>query len=235
MKRARKRRLIAVSPRALPSGQAGASMSDRTTHWQTVYATKAETEVSWFQDSPAISLEMIRAAAPDRSAAIIDIGGGASRLADVLLDDGYRNLAVLDLSANALDAAKRRIGPAASAVDWIVADATTWRPARTYDVWHDRAAFHFLTNPRDRAAYVERLRTAVAPGGHVIIATFAPDGPEKCSGLPVQRHDSASLSRELGTDFELVETRAETHHTPWHSTQAFQFSRFRKMPSERSR
>lgn len=203
-------------------------MSDRTTHWQNVYATKSETEVSWFQASPAISLEMIRAASPDRAAAIIDIGGGASRLVDALLQDGYRNLAVLDLSANALDVAKKRIGATASTVDWIVADATTWRPAKTWDVWHDRAAFHFLTDPRDRAAYVERLRSAVAPGGHVIIATFAPDGPEKCSGLPVQRHDSASLSAELGPEFELVETRSETHHTPWHSTQAFQFSRFRR-------
>ncbi|MDA9435923.1 class I SAM-dependent methyltransferase [Bradyrhizobium sp. CCBAU 51627] len=203
-------------------------MSDRTTHWQTVYATKGETEVSWFQDNPAISLEMIRAAAPDRSAAIIDIGGGASRLADALLRDGYHNLAVLDLSANALDAAKQRIGSAASAIDWIVADATTWRPAKTYDIWHDRAAFHFLTDPRDRAAYVERLRSALAPGGHVIIGTFALDGPEKCSGLPVQRHDSASLSGELGPEFELVETRSEIHRTPWNSTQAFQFSRFRR-------
>ena len=203
-------------------------MSDRTTHWQTVYATKSETEVSWFQDSPAISLEMIRAATPDRSAAIIDIGGGASRLADALLHDRYRNLAVLDLSANALDTAKKRIGAAAATVEWFVADATTWRPAKTYDVWHDRAAFHFLTDPRDRAAYVERLRRAVAPGGHVIIATFAPDGPEKCSGLPVQRYDSTSLSGELGPEFELVETRSEMHQTPWHSTQAFQFSRFRR-------
>lgn len=203
-------------------------MPDRTTHWQNVYATKGEAEVSWFQDSPAISLEMIRAASPDRAAAIIDIGGGASRLVDALLQDGYRNLAVLDLSANALDVAKERIGATASTVDWIVADATTWRPAKTWDVWHDRAAFHFLTDPRDRAAYVERLWSAVAPGGHVIIATFAPDGPEKCSGLPVQRHDSASLSAELGPEFELVETRSETHHTPWHSTQAFQFSRFRR-------
>ena len=203
-------------------------MSDRTTHWQNVYATKGETEVSWFQDSPAISHEMIRAANPNLDAAIIDIGGGASRLVDALLRDGYRNLAVLDLSANALDAAKKRIGAAASAVDWIVADVTTWRPAKTWEVWHDRAAFHFLTDPRDRAAYVERLRSAVAPGGHVIIATFAPDGPEKCSGLPVQRHDSASLSAELGPEFELVETRSELHHTPWHSTQAFQFSRFRR-------
>lgn len=203
-------------------------MSDRTTHWQNVYTTKGEAEVSWFQASPAISLEMIRAASPDRVAAIIDIGGGASRLVDALLQDGYRNVAVLDLSANALDAAKVRIGGAASTVDWIVADATTWRPAKTWDVWHDRAAFHFLTDPLDRAAYVERLRSAVARGGHVIIATFAPDGPEKCSGLPVQRHDSASLSAELGPEFDLVETRSETHRTPWHSTQAFQFSRFRR-------
>lgn len=206
-------------------------MSDRTTHWQNVYATKGEAEVSWFQDNPAISLAMIRAANSDREAAIIDIGGGASRLVDALLQDGYRNIAVLDLSANALDAARRRIGATASMVDWIVADATTWRPGKTYDVWHDRAAFHFLTDPRDRAAYVERLRSAVAPGGQVIIATFALDGPEKCSGLPVQRHDSASLAAELGPDFEVVETRSETHQTPWGSTQAFQFSRFKRRGS----
>ena len=203
-------------------------MSDRTTHWQNVYATKGEAEVSWFQDTPAISLEMIRAASPDQNAAIIDIGGGASRLVDALLHDGYRNLAVLDISANALDAVKQRIGAAASAVDWIVADVTTWQPVKSYDIWHDRAAFHFLTDPHDRAAYVERLRSAVAAGGHVIIATFAPDGPEKCSGLPVQRHDSASLSAELGPEFELVETRSDIHRTPWQSTQAFQFSRFRR-------
>lgn len=203
-------------------------MSDRTTHWDNVYATKGEAEVSWFQASPTISLEMIRAARPDHDAAIIDIGGGASRLVDTLLRDGYRDLAVLDLSANALNAAKKRIGAAASTVDWIVADATTWRPMKTYDIWHDRAAFHFLTDPHDRAAYVERLRTAVAPGGQVVIATFAPDGPEKCSGLPVQRHDSTSLAAELGPQFALVETRRETHHTPWDSTQAFQFSRFKR-------
>jgi len=206
-------------------------MADRTTHWQNVYATKGEAEVSWFQDSPTISLAMIRAANSDHDAAIIDVGGGASRLVDALLQDGYRDVAVLDLSANALDAARKRIGPAASMVDWIVADATTWRPAKTYDVWHDRAAFHFLTDPQDRTAYVERLRSAVASGGQIIIATFAPDGPEKCSGLPVQRHDSASLAAELGPDFELVETRSETHRTPWDSTQAFQFSRFRKRSS----
>lgn len=201
-------------------------MSDRSTHWDQVYATKGEAEVSWYQDSPTISLAMIRAAGFDRDAAIIDIGSGASRLVDALLQDGYRNIAVLDLSANALEATRKRIGHAASVVDWIVADATTWRPTKTYDVWHDRAAFHFLTDPRDRAAYVERLRSALVPGGQVIIGTFAPDGPEKCSSLPVQRHDSTSLAAELGPEFELVETRSETHRTPWDSTQAFQFSRF---------
>ena len=203
-------------------------MTDRSPHWENVYATNGEAEVSWFQDNPAISLAMIRAATADHSAGIIDIGGGASRLVDALLHEGYRDLAVLDLSAKALETSKLRIGAAGTTIDWIVADATTWRPQRTYDVWHDRAAFHFLTDPEDRAAYVERLRAALRPGGQVIIATFAPDGPEKCSGLPVQRHDSASLAAELGTDFALVETRRETHHTPWQSTQAFQFSRFRR-------
>ncbi|MGT2503342.1 class I SAM-dependent methyltransferase [Bradyrhizobium guangxiense] len=203
-------------------------MSDRSSHWDSVYATKGEAEVSWFQDSPTISLDLIRAAAPDHGAAVIDVGGGASRLVDALLQDGYRDVSVLDLSANALDAARKRIGAAAATVDWIVADATTWQPAKTYDVWHDRAAFHFLTDAGDRAAYVERLRSAIAPGGQIIIATFAPDGPEKCSGLPVQRHDSASLLAELGPEFTLIETRRETHRTPWHSAQAFQFSRFQR-------
>lgn len=203
-------------------------MSTRSDHWQNVYATKGETEVSWFQDSPAISLELIKAATTNHAAAIIDIGGGASRLVDCLLQEGYRSLAVLDLSANALDAAKARIGSAASKVEWIVSDVTTWQPARSYDVWHDRAAFHFLTDPRDRAAYVERLQSAVRPGGQIIIGTFALDGPEKCSGLPVQRYDGKSLAAELGAAFELIETRSEIHSTPWKSTQAFQFSRFRR-------
>lgn len=204
-------------------------MSTRSAHWENVYATKGETEVSWFQDSPAISLALIRDANPDPTATIIDIGGGASRLVDALLREGYRSLAALDLSANALEAARARLGPAASNVDWIVSDVTTWRPTRPYDVWHDRAAFHFLTEPRDRAAYVERLQSAVRPGGQIIIGTFALDGPEKCSGLPVQRYDGKSLAAEFGAAFELIETRGEIHNTPWKSTQAFQFSRFRKI------
>jgi trans-aconitate methyltransferase len=203
-------------------------LSDRSSHWETVYSTKAENQVSWFQESPAISLDLIRATQASRESAIIDIGGGASRLADALLHDGYRSITVLDLSASALEAAKTRIGPTSREIDWIVADVTAWTPARTYDVWHDRAAFHFLTATSDRASYVDRLRRAVAPRGHVIIATFALDGPEKCSGLPVRRYDGKTVAAELGSDFELIETRGELHHTPWDSTQSFQFSRFRR-------
>jgi SAM-dependent methyltransferase len=203
-------------------------LSDRSSHWETVYATKGENQVSWFQESPAISLALIKATQATKDAAIIDIGGGASRLADALLHEGYRSIAVLDLSAHALEAAKTRIGASSDRIEWIVADVTSWTPARTYDVWHDRAAFHFLTTPGDRAAYRDRLRRAVIAGGHVIIGTFALDGPEKCSGLPVQRYDGKSLAAELGSEFELVETRTEMHRTPWDSTQSFQFSRFRR-------
>jgi len=203
-------------------------VSDRSSHWETVYSTKAENQVSWFQESPAISLALIKATRATKDAAIIDIGGGASRLADALLHGGYRAITVLDLSASALEAAKKRIGPASREIDWIVADVTTWTPTRTYDVWHDRAAFHFLTAPADRAAYLDCLRRAVTAGGHVIIGTFALDGPEKCSGLPVQRYDGKSLAAELGSGFELIETKGELHHTPWNSTQSFQFSRFQR-------
>src|SRR6516164_9584217 len=154
-------------------------MADRRTHWEGVYSTKGENEVSWFQESPAVSLEMIKQANPAREAAVIDIGGGASRLVDCLLQQGYRSVAVLDLSAKALEAAKTRIGSAAASVDWIVADVTTWQPTRSYDVWHDRAAFHFLTEPGDRAAYLECMQSAVRRGGQIIIGTFALDGPDK--------------------------------------------------------
>jgi SAM-dependent methyltransferase len=203
-------------------------LSDRSSHWETVYSTKAEAQVSWFQESPAISLDLIKATQATKHAAIIGVGGGASRLADALLHDGYRSIAVLDLSGAALEAAKTRIGPTSREIDWIHADVITWTPVRTYDVWHDRAAFHFLTAAGDRAAYRDCLRRAVIAGGHVIIATFALDGPEKCSGLPVQRYDGKSLSVELGPEFELIETKGEIHRTPWDSTQSFQFSRFRR-------
>ena len=200
----------------------------RKGHWETVYTTKGENEVSWFQDNPAPSLEMIELAKPGRSAAIIDIGGGASRLVDALLGRGFRHLAVLDISAAALDAAKARLGEAATKVQWIVADVTTWQPQQAFDIWHDRAAFHFLVDAADRAAYVGALKQALIPGGHAVIATFAIDGPEKCSGLEVARYDAAELASELGEEFTLIETRKHDHSTPWNSNQRFQFSLFRR-------
>jgi SAM-dependent methyltransferase len=203
-------------------------MPDRQAHWENVYATKREDEVSWFQENPVLSLDLIDAAGATRESRIIDIGGGESRLVDVLLQRGFRLLTVLDLSETALAAARARIGDEARNVEWIVADVTKWTPSRQYDIWHDRAAFHFLTDPDDRAAYVSRLKSALRPGGQAIIGTFALDGPEKCSGLPVQRYDGASLQTTLGSEFTILEQRREAHTTPWGSTQSFQFTRFQR-------
>jgi trans-aconitate methyltransferase len=201
----------------------------RQSHWQKTYSDRGETGVSWFEQRPEVSLDLIARIGATAASSLIDIGGGASRLVDALLDAGWRSLAVLDISNAALDAARDRLGAMASQVDWIVADVTQWRPGRTYDIWHDRAAFHFLTDAADRAAYVERLTTAVKPGGHAIIATFAPDGPERCSGLPVMRYDSAMLAAAIGPAFRLVEERRHGHTTPWGSTQAFQFCALRRV------
>jgi 2-polyprenyl-3-methyl-5-hydroxy-6-metoxy-1,4-benzoquinol methylase len=204
------------------------SRPDLRSHWENVYTSKGERDVSWFEESPAISLELIRATGVDCTASIIDIGGGTSRLVDLLLDQGFNAVTVLDLSENALTLSKRRLGAKAAQVRWIAANVTAWEPSQTYDVWHDRAAFHFLTDANDRAAYAERVSRAVRPGGHVIIGTFALDGPERCSGLPVVRHDSASLAQILGPSFELIESRNHAHQTPTGAIQRFQFSRFRR-------
>lgn len=205
--------------------------ASRKAHWENVYGTKSENEVSWFQESPAPSLELIELAKPAGEAAIVDIGGGASRLVDELLARGFSNLTVLDLSEAALAAARVRLGDRAAQVQWIVADVTKWVPPRLFDIWHDRAAFHFLTDPGDRAAYVACLDKAIKPGGSVIIGTFALDGPEKCSGLPINRYDAASLGEVLGSGFELVHTRRHEHATPWAAIQRFQFSVFRRAAS----
>ena len=202
--------------------------ASRQAHWENVYTTKGENEVSWFQQSPAPSFELITQAGATHASAIIDIGGGASRLVDHLVGQGFEDVTVLDLSGAALEAAKRRLERRADPVHWVVADATAWEPAKAYDIWHDRAAFHFLTDEKDRAAYIARLTQGVKAGGHAIIATFALDGPEKCSGLPVARYDSASLARTLGSKFLLVHTRRHEHATPWGSRQMFQFSVFRR-------
>jgi SAM-dependent methyltransferase len=184
-------------------------------HWDRVYGNKGEFQVSWFQDDPALSLELIRVAAPSLESAIIDIGGGAARLVDALLAHDYRDVTVLDLSEAAIAISRARLGARAERVTWIAADVTRWRPGRHYDLWHDRAAFHFLT-------------AALRPNGHAIIATFALEGPERCSGLPVVRYDAAKLSAALGSVFQLIEARRQDHRTPSGSTQQFQFSVFKR-------
>jgi trans-aconitate methyltransferase len=202
--------------------------ASRQAHWENVYTTKGETELSWFQENPAPSLELIAATGLSEDAAIIDIGGGASRLIDDMLARKFRRVTVLDLSGAALLAAKERLGGAGPDVQWMVADVTKWEPTETYDLWHDRAAFHFLTEAGDRAGYLSRLKIALKPGGYCIIATFAPDGPERCSGLPVVRYNAESLSRTLGDEFGLLKTQRHSHTTPWGSEQRFQFSLFRR-------
>jgi ubiquinone/menaquinone biosynthesis C-methylase UbiE len=199
----------------------------RRAHWENVYSRKRENEVSWFQEDPVPSLELIEQVGATRASAIIDVGGGASRLVDHLVDKGFQDITVLDLSSAALEAAKARLGDHAAEVHWVVADATIWDPPKAYDIWHDRAAFHFLTEQSDRAAYIARLKRALKVGGDAIIATFALDGPEKCSGLPVARYDAASLARTLGPMLQLVSTKRHEHATPWGSQQVFQFSVFR--------
>ena len=203
------------------------STPERQAHWQNVYQTKAEDEVSWFQSSPTISLDLIRATGARKDASIVDIGADASRLIDALVEAGFTALTALDLSEKALAVTKARLADRAASVDWVVADVTAWRPSRMYDVWHDRAAFHFLADPADQLAYANCVQQAVRPGGHVIIGTFALDGPEKCSGLSVARHDASSIGRILGNSFELAECRRQDHQTPGGTIQRFQFSRFR--------
>ena len=195
-------------------------------HWEAVYSQKGEQEVSWFQENPELSLELIARAGATPASGIIDIGGGASRLVDALLSRGFNNLSVLDLSETALAKARARLGAAADKVRWIIADVTTWEVDAGYDLWHDRAAFHFLTEPAAQRAYVERLKLALKPAGHAIIATFALDGPEKCSGLPVARHSAETIGALLGPEFALVDTCRHAHTTPWGSVQKFRFSTF---------
>jgi rhodanese-related sulfurtransferase len=192
-----------------------ASQTGQTkTHWEDVYRTQAPTEVSWFEAEPAMSLESIAAAETDPDTAIIDVGGGASTLVDVLVARGFRNLTVLDVSPTALDIARARLGEDATKVRWIAHDLLTWRPPRRFGVWHDRAVFHFLVSPDQRAAYVAVLHSALEPGGSAIVATFAEDGPEMCSGLPTARYAPDDLAAVFGSDLETVTSRREEHRTP---------------------
>lgn len=206
-------------------------MTDGQAHWDTVYGLRSEDELTWFEATPSVSLELVRAHL-HRGEAFIDIGGGASRLVDALLADGFGPLAVLDLSGAALAVSRQRLGAMADQVTWIEADITRWKPDRDYALWHDRAVFHFLTDEQDRAGYVRAMSRALRPGGIAIIATFAEDGPERCSGLPVVRYAPEDLATEIERlapgRFEPILAKRHPHVTPKGNRQSFQFSVFRK-------
>ena len=193
-------------------------------HWEKVYRTKRPNEVSWYRPHLDVSLQLIEEAAPNRAAQIVDVGAGESTLVDDLLARGYHNLTVLDVSSTALLVAKERLGANAQKVNWVCDDVTSFVfPRHEYDVWHDRAVFHFLTESEDRAAYVSQVAQAVKPGGHVIVATFGPEGPTTCSGLNIIRYDPDTLHSEFGASFRLVKHLTELHRTPAGSTQQFTY------------
>jgi 2-polyprenyl-3-methyl-5-hydroxy-6-metoxy-1,4-benzoquinol methylase len=195
---------------------------DTKGHWENVYTTKRPDAVSWYRPHLETSLALIERAARSRAAALIDVGGGESTLVDDLLLRGYQNMTVLDVSQTAIDVTKQRLGSAAKQVQWLVGDITEIELEQgAYDVWHDRAVFHFLVKPEHRAAYVRQVARSVKPGGHVIISTFGPEGPTKCSGLEVVRYDAVSLHSVFGERFRLVESSKELHHTPFGTTQQF--------------
>jgi len=201
---------------------------DCRAHWQGVYAAKGDLDLSWFEPVPTVSLELMTAAGLAPGTRVIDVGGGSSRHVDALVERGVRAVTVLDISRSAIERSRRRLGAAAAIPTWIEADLTGAWSVSPVDIWHDRAVFHFLTSPNDRARYLERLHETLQVGGTAIIATFALDGPERCSGLPVCRYSAASLSLELGKAYRLVESRSHRHHAPWGAPQSFQYSRFLK-------
>jgi SAM-dependent methyltransferase len=201
-------------------------MNSRREHWEDVYRSKSDSELSWTQVDPRTSFALIREVCPG-GGAVIDVGGGTSVLAARLLEAGYA-VTVLDISAAALEHARSRLGGRADEVRWVAADVTADPDLEPVDVWHDRAVFHFLTEPADRAAYAALLAKVLRPRGHAIIATFAPDGPERCSGLPVCRYDGPSLADALGGGLRLLRSQRESHLTPWGKPQSFQYSVLRK-------
>jgi SAM-dependent methyltransferase len=202
------------------------SADARREHWERLYATRGEHEVSWFEAVPDVSLRLMDAAGLTTDTCVLDVGGGDSRLIDQLIARGLRCLAVLDVSTAALQRARHRLGDAAGIPRWIAADVTGDWSLEPVDIWHDRAVFHFLTDAADRAAYVRQLRRTLTPGGTAIIATFALDGPATCSGLPVLRYSPATLATELGERFRLLESVAHGHQTPSGGRQSLQYSRF---------
>jgi hypothetical protein len=199
-------------------------VTEREKHWQGIYGSKAPDAVSWYEREATTSLEMIAASGVDPSDAIIDVGAGASVLVDGLLAKGFEDVTLLDVSEAALAITKARVG---DRVKYVTCDVTAWKPARAYALWHDRAVFHFLADEQSRVEYKSTLAAALREGGHAIVATFADDGPEKCSGLPVQRYSPAALAAELSSVLEMVESRRVVHVTPWAAEQRFVFARFK--------
>jgi SAM-dependent methyltransferase len=196
---------------------------NRQEHWEKVYTERQPNEVSWYQVDPKLSLDLIHHCGLSPEACILDVGAGASVLVDRLVEEGHSCLGVLDIASSALDKAKTRLGAKANGVFWQVGDVTGYSPDREYELWHDRAVFHFMVTDEDRQNYLKSLRASLKPGGWVVLAAFAPDGPEKCSGLPVQRYDADLLLSTLGQGFELKEQASETHKTPWDSEQKFNY------------
>lgn len=197
-------------------------METKRAHWENVYQTKAADAVSWYAPHLETSLKLIQRATNDRHAAIIDVGGGESTLVDDLIHEGYDRVSVLDISQKAIDVARERLGDAGASVAWYCADVTSATlPEAYFDVWHDRAVFHFLIREEDRAGYVEQVMRSVKHGGHVIVSTFGPEGPEKCSGLDVVRYDAGGLHGQFGRSFQLIESSTEIHNTPFGTTQQF--------------
>ena len=201
-------------------------MDEKKQHWEKIYSTRSSEKLSWTQEHPSPSIEWILEAVPDHSDGIIDIGGGTSLLVNYLLEAGYKNPAVLDISGNALEQAKARLAEKQSEVEWIEADITSFRPNRKYSLWHDRAVFHFLTSRTDRINYLDSLKRCLVTNGKVIIATFSSEGPSQCSGLDIMRFNETQLSEEMGDAFKLIRSLRQTHVTPWGAKQEFLYCLF---------
>jgi len=208
---------------------------NRKAHWEEIYQKKSPSEVSWYQEQPKLSLEWIESLQLKKDAKILDVGGGASHLARSLLKAGYTKICVLDISAMALQHAKDELGHQASQIEWIVADLLDFKANRRCDLWHDRALFHFLTEPGDRQRYINSLHETLSPSGFAIIATFAIGGPEQCSGLPIVQYDARMLSRELGPQFKRLREKIEQHQTPWGTEQKFIYCLFQRESSQSER
>ncbi|HTM66327.1 MAG TPA: class I SAM-dependent methyltransferase [Flavipsychrobacter sp.] len=202
-------------------------MSDKKKHWETVYSTKTPNEVSWTQNVPQTSLDFIHSFDLSKNAKIIDVGGGDSKLVDFLLAEGYEDISVLDISEAALERAKQRLGPKAQSVKWIVSDITDFQPTETYDVWHDRATFHFLTTKEQIRSYISVVSSGVS--GYITIGTFSDKGPKKCSGLDIKQYTEGELQQQLSKSFSKIRCITENHITPFNTTQNFLFCSFRKV------